>query len=81
METLAMNPFAVFTSITAPTILTNASSVVALGMPNRFARAVDRVRFVATELESHQLTSWEAPGCASSNWRSHAGGCGCSSVP
>lgn len=38
------NPFALLTFIAAPAILTNASSVMALGTSNRFARAVDRAR-------------------------------------
>jgi hypothetical protein len=38
------NPFALLTFIAAPAILTNASSVMALGTSNRFARAIDRAR-------------------------------------
>jgi hypothetical protein len=41
------NPFAILTFIAAPAILTNASSVMALGTSNRFARAVDRARALA----------------------------------
>jgi uncharacterized protein DUF2721 len=44
------NPFAVLTAIVAPAILTNASSVLALGTSNRLARVVDRTRVVAREL-------------------------------
>jgi branched-subunit amino acid transport protein len=44
---LANSPFAVLTAIVAPAILTNASSVLALGTSNRFARVVDRTRVVA----------------------------------
>lgn len=47
---LADNPFAVLTAIVAPAILTNASSVLALGTSNRIARVVDRSRVVAGEL-------------------------------
>jgi len=36
--------------VVAPAILTNASSVLALGTSNRFARVVDRTRVVAAEL-------------------------------
>ena len=50
MDPLVTNPFAVLTFIAAPAILTNASSVMALGTSNRFARAVDRVRTLAKEL-------------------------------
>jgi hypothetical protein len=48
----AGNPFAVLTAIVAPAILTNASSVLALGTSNRLARVVDRTRIVAAKLAS-----------------------------
>jgi hypothetical protein len=48
--TIAGNPFAVLTAIVAPAILTNASSVLALGTSNRLARVVDRTRVVWAEL-------------------------------
>ena len=51
MDPLAANPFAVLTFIVAPAILTNASSVMALGTSNRFARAIDRARSLATALQ------------------------------
>ena len=61
---VAENPFAVLTAIVAPAILTNASSVLALGTSNRLARVVDRTRIVASELadfapgsEGHQIWS------------------------
>ena len=47
---VAGNPFAVLTAIVAPAILTNASSVLALGTSNRLARVVDRTRLVAARL-------------------------------
>ncbi len=47
---LGNNPFAVLTAIVAPAILTNASSVLALGTSNRLGRVVDRTRAVATEI-------------------------------
>jgi hypothetical protein len=47
---VAGNPFAVLTAVVAPAILTNASSVLALGTSNRLARVVDRTRVVAKEL-------------------------------
>lgn len=50
--TVAGNPFAVLTAIVAPAILTNASSVLALGTSNRLARVVDRTRIVAGQLAS-----------------------------
>jgi hypothetical protein len=46
------NPFAVLTFLAAPAILTNASSVMALGTSNRFARTVDRARVLTKELGS-----------------------------
>lgn len=48
----AGSPFAVLTAIVAPAILTNASSVLALGTSNRLARVVDRTRIVAAQLAS-----------------------------
>lgn len=46
------NPFAILTFIAAPALLTNSSSVLALGTSNRFARAVDRARALAAKLEA-----------------------------
>src|SRR5579859_6241116 len=60
MDPLVTNPFAVLTFIAAPAILTNASSVMALGTSNRFARAVDRVRTLAKELRDHGESDSEA---------------------
>lgn len=62
---VASNPFAVLTAIVAPAILTNASSVLALGTSNRLARVVDRTRVVASELagfepESPEYQMWAA---------------------
>lgn len=48
------NPLAVLTAIVAPAILTNASSVLALGTSNRLARVVDRTRIVAGQLASFE---------------------------
>jgi len=47
---LGNNPFAVLTAIVAPAILTNASSVLALGTSNRLGRVVDRTRVVYGDL-------------------------------
>jgi hypothetical protein len=44
-----VNPFAALTVIVAPAILTNASSVLALGTGNRLGRVVDRTRILARE--------------------------------
>src|SRR6266851_5010737 len=57
MDPLVTNPFAVLTFIAAPAILTNASSVMALGTSNRFARAIDRVRALAKELKRQEGVS------------------------
>src|ERR1700752_1878149 len=50
MLTLNDNPFAVLTAVVAPAILTNASSVLCLGISNRIGRVVDRTRIVASEI-------------------------------
>ena len=52
MNPLAANPFTVLTLIAAPAVLTNASSVLALGTSNRFARAIDRARALSAQLET-----------------------------
>jgi len=61
--TVTSNPFAVLTAVVAPAILTNASSVLALGTSNRLARVVDRTRIVAAELarmktDSRDRNAW-----------------------
>ena len=55
------NPFAILTAVVAPAILTNASSVLALGTSNRLARVVDRTRVVASHLANLE------PGAAEHN--------------
>jgi len=60
---LGNNPFAVLTAVVAPAILTNASSVLALGTGNRLARVVDRTRVVYADLaksapESTEHAEW-----------------------
>lgn len=45
------NPFAALSLIVAPAILTNASSLLAMSTSNRLARAVDRARELAKQLE------------------------------
>ena len=49
------NPFSVLTFIVAPAILTNASSVMALGTSNRLARGMDRARELTARLADDQL--------------------------
>lgn len=46
------NPFAAFSLIVAPAILTNASTVLAMSTSNRLARAVDRARDLARQVEA-----------------------------
>jgi hypothetical protein len=48
MDHLGTNPFSILTFIVAPAILTNASSIMALGTSNRFARAIDRARALSS---------------------------------
>ena len=55
MDQLGTNPLGILTFIVAPAILTNASSVMTLGTSNRFARAIDRARALATEVEGKEL--------------------------
>lgn len=56
---LGNNPFAVLTAIVAPAILTNASSVLALGTSNRLARVVDRTRVIYADLARFAVGSTE----------------------
>lgn len=56
MPLLADNPFTSLSLIAAPAVLTNASSVLALGTSNRFARAIDRARALSLLLEKEQVT-------------------------
>ena len=45
------NPFAALSLIIAPAVLTNASSILILSTSNRLARAIDRARMLAAQLE------------------------------
>lgn len=56
MNPFSANPFTMLTLIAAPAVLTNASSVLALGTSNRFARAVDRARALAALLENKEAS-------------------------
>ena len=58
-QILANSPFAVLTAIVAPAILTNASSVLALGTSNRLRQVVDRTRVVANDIGSFAIGSSE----------------------
>ena len=48
--TLVADPFSILTVVVAPAVLTNASSVLALGTNNRLARMADRSHAVAAQL-------------------------------
>ena len=48
--TLAADPFSILTVVVAPAVLTNASSVLALGTNNRLARVADRTHAVTAQL-------------------------------
>lgn len=50
MDSLVDSPFAILSFLAAPAILTNASTVLALGTSNRLARAADRARLLSTQL-------------------------------
>jgi uncharacterized protein DUF2721 len=47
------NPLAALSFIVAPAVLTNASSILILSTSNRLARAIDRARQLASQLEEH----------------------------
>src|SRR6186713_819813 len=51
------SPLAVLSLIVAPAILTNATSVLAMSTSNRLARATDRARDLARQLEGMSDTS------------------------
>jgi hypothetical protein len=48
------NPFAALSLIVAPAILTNACSILIMSTSNRLARAVDRSRELAREIEARE---------------------------
>ena len=47
---IAADPFSILTVVVAPAVLTNASSVLALGTNNRLARVADRAHVIAAQL-------------------------------
>lgn len=51
------NPFAILTAIVAPAVLTNACSVLCLGIGNRIARVVDRTRVLTDTMPKFQQGS------------------------
>lgn len=52
MNAIESSPLSVFTILVAPALLTNASSLLALGTSNRLARAIDRSRALALILKN-----------------------------
>jgi hypothetical protein len=54
MDGVGSNPLGMLTFIVAPAILTNASSVMALGTSNRFARTIDRARALSAHVEGNE---------------------------
>jgi hypothetical protein len=54
MDGFGSNPFGILTFIVAPAILTNASSVMALGTSNRFARGIDRARALSVQVKGKE---------------------------
>jgi hypothetical protein len=49
-STLGTDPFSILTIVVAPAVLTNASSVLALGTNTRLARVADRTHVVAGQV-------------------------------
>src|SRR6202789_115591 len=49
-SSVAADPFSILTVVVAPAVLTNASSVLALGTNNRLARVADRSHAVTAQL-------------------------------
>jgi hypothetical protein len=47
---IAADPFSILTVVVAPAVLTNASSVLALGTNNRLARVADRAHAITSQL-------------------------------
>jgi len=50
---LVDSPFSALSFIAGPALLTNAATVLLLGTINRYARALDRARLLATKLGGH----------------------------
>ena len=68
ITSVASDPFSILTVVVAPAVLTNASSVLALGTNNRLARVADRSHIVNAQLAklepgARELDVW-APNLA-----------------
>ena len=64
MSSLADSPFAILSFLAAPAILTNASTVLALGTSNRLARAADRARLLSNQLLAAKPPTPTSPDAA-----------------
>jgi hypothetical protein len=62
------NPFAAFSLIVAPAILTNAASVLAMSTSNRLARAVDRARELSRQLEAEETAIDRGESTRTAEW-------------
>src|SRR5271155_781561 len=61
---LPTDPFSILTIVVAPAVLTNASSVLALGTNNRLARVADRTHAVTAQLagaRDHEIWAAQLP--------------------
>jgi hypothetical protein len=65
---IAADPFSILTIVVAPAVLTNASSVLALGTNNRLARVADRTHAVTDQLaklepgaKDHEILAAQLP--------------------
>src|SRR6202012_3066970 len=65
---IVADPFSILTVVVAPAVLTNASSVLALGTNNRLARVADRTHAATAQLarlapgdRDHQITAAQLP--------------------
>jgi hypothetical protein len=61
---LGADPFSILTVVVAPAVLTNASSVLALGTNNRLARVADRTHAVTAQLagaSDHEIWAAQLP--------------------
>ena len=61
---LPADPFSILTVVVAPAVLTNASSVLALGTNNRLARVADRTHAVTAQLagvRDHEIWAAQLP--------------------
>ena len=56
---IASDPFSILTIVVAPAVLTNASTVLALGTNNRLARVADRSHAVAAQLVKTEPGNWQ----------------------